>query len=119
MAHQELDLSAIAAMNLDIDVRKSLEHAWIEAYDIQRKFEPEHIWSWPELLAKMEDARRSAKMHAVAYGGMDSSILDEYLSVREKLWDRLITILFRFGLLTYIIKPKEKDKPRSDSGEAP
>ena len=91
-AHGELDLSEIDAMDLPDEVKEHLRHAWIEADGIRKKFVPEHIWGWLELLERIEDIRRSARIHAVMFGGMDSSILNEDLSVRRILWNRFRSV---------------------------
>ena len=117
VAHGPLDLSWIDEMDLSEERKASLRHLGIEADSIQKKFEPEHVWSWGELLGKIEEVRHSARINAVLFGGLDLSMFDEDLSRPRRLWNRLISMLLRLGILVYTINPKKEDDDHSDSKE--
>ena len=79
----ELDRGETRSWLLEIDrlsvpdeTKRSLAQARIEAADIQTRFHPEHISSWPNLLTRLETTYRAARRGAVIHGRIDLESFD-------------------------------------------
>ena len=66
----ELDFSDLERMDLPEEVKTSVKQARIEAADIQTLLEPFHIWSWTDLLSRLEDALNQARRNAELLGAV-------------------------------------------------
>ena len=68
--YSELDFSDLERMDLPEEVKTSVKQARIEAAGIQALLEPFHIWSWTDLLSRLEDALNRARQNAELLGAV-------------------------------------------------
>ncbi|MDP2735226.1 MAG: hypothetical protein Q8P12_03390 [bacterium] len=87
------DCTDLDAMDLPDEVRERIQQARIEAATIQADLTPEHIFSWPELLGRLEHAVRRARANAALLGGVDVKEFDRRRS--EPRMRRFLRRIFR------------------------